>query len=90
MTNQIINLYETLYQISRDRKTKKNEAVQLSFKHSSKELNQLHLTFNAVARTLNLATQSIKDQEGKEKQASALLSYADAYKIFEEFGNENE
>jgi hypothetical protein len=39
MTNQIIFLYETLYPISRDRKTKKKEVVQLSFKHSSKELN---------------------------------------------------
>lgn len=56
MTNQIIVLYETLYTISKSRKTKRGEMLELSFNLSSKELNELHLTFNAVARTLNLAT----------------------------------
>ena len=59
MTAQIIYLYETLYQISSDRKRK--GAVELSFKQSSKELNELHLTFNKVARTINLATQSMSE-----------------------------
>jgi len=52
MTAQIIFLYETLYQIASDRKRK--GAVELSFKHTCKELNELHLTFNRVARTINL------------------------------------
>jgi tetratricopeptide (TPR) repeat protein len=61
----------------------------LSYKASSSELNELHLTFNAVARTLNLATESLKAANNDEKRSMALLSYADAYKTFEEFGDEN-
>jgi hypothetical protein len=60
ITAQIIHLYETLYQIASHRKTK--GAVELSFTQTSKELNELHLTFNRVARTINLATQSMSDQ----------------------------
>lgn len=58
MTAQIINLYETLYQIASDSKRKEG-AVELSFKRSCKELNELQLTFNRVARTINLATKSM-------------------------------
>ena len=68
MTAQIIHLYETLYQIAQDRKNKRG-AVELSFKHTSKELNELHLTFNRVARTINLATQSMKHLTTEEQQA---------------------
>jgi hypothetical protein len=57
MTAQIIYLYETLYQIASNHERK--GAVELSFKQSSKELNELHLTFNRVARTINLASQSM-------------------------------
>ena len=57
MTAQILFLYETLYQIASDRKRK--GAVELSFKHTCKELNELHLTFNRVARTINLPSQSM-------------------------------
>jgi len=64
MTAQIIYLYETLYQISNDNKRK--GAVELSYKDSSKELNELHLTFNRVARTMALATQSMAVQESEE------------------------
>ena len=60
MTAQIIHLYETLYQIAQDRKDKQ-AAVELSFKRTSKELNELHLTFNRVCRTINLASQSMSD-----------------------------
>ena len=55
MTAQIIHLYETLYQIANDSQRKEG-AVELSFKATSKELNELNLTFNRVARTLKLAT----------------------------------
>jgi len=58
--------------------------VELSFKHSSKELNELHLTFNRVVRTINLATLKIQNQT-EEEQAQALLNYADAYHIYDEF-----
>ena len=57
MTAQIIYLYETLYQISNESKHK--GASELSYKESSRELNELHLTFNRVARTMQLATQSM-------------------------------
>ena len=53
MTDGIIYLYETLYEIASERK---NEgAVELTFKENCKELNELNNTFNAVARTINLA-----------------------------------
>lgn len=58
MTAQIISLYETLYMISSDR-SNRGGAVELTFKPSNKELNDLHLAFNKTARTINLATQSI-------------------------------
>ena len=67
MTLQIINLYETLYEIASERK--RDGAVELSFKESSKELNELHLTFNRVARTINLASQSMMAQLTEEQQA---------------------
>ena len=80
----IIQLYETLYQMQVERKGKKG-AVELSYRQSSEELNALHLTFNNVARTINLAysTMNVKMTEGKQSQA--LLSYGDAYHIYKEF-----
>lgn len=91
MTGQIINLYETLYQIvSMNQSNKDNKgAVQLSFHPSCKEINELHLTFNRVAKTINLATQSIMDQQGDEKLAQALMSYSEAYHIFGEFDKDH-
>ena len=60
MTYNIIHLYETLYEMSGELKAnKKKETVELSYRETSKELNELHLTFNRVARTINLATQSM-------------------------------
>ena len=82
-TAQVIHLLETLYQISSEREA--NGAVQLSFKETSLELNELHLTFNRVARTVNLATCSMSDQLTEEQLAQALLTYADAYHIYSEF-----
>lgn len=65
MTDNIINLYETLYEISTEQKGKKG-AVELSYKETSKELNELHLTFNRVARTITLATQSMATDLNEE------------------------
>ena len=67
MTDNIVHLYETLYQISSDRKEKKG-AVELSYKETSKELNELHLTFNRVARTINLASKSMKTTKLTEEE----------------------
>ena len=58
MTAQIIHLYEMLYQIATDSKRSQG-AVVLSYKDTSKELNMLNLTFNRVARTINMATESM-------------------------------
>lgn len=66
-------------------KSRFNRGLQLSFKASCFEINELHLTFNKAAKTMNLATQCWKDQKGEEHLAQALLNYAEAYKIFEEF-----
>ena len=45
----------------------------------------MHLTFNKAAKTMHLASQSVNDQAGDEGLAQALLNYADAFKIFDEF-----
>jgi hypothetical protein len=37
------------------------KSAELSFKKSSKELNELSLTFNKVAKTIKIATASIKE-----------------------------
>lgn len=65
ITQNIINLYETLYEISGERKGKRG-AVELSYKPTSKELNELHLTFNRVARTINLASKTMADRMTEE------------------------
>ena len=85
MTQNIILLYETLYEISSEQKGGKKGAVELSYKDTSRELNELHLTFNRVVRTTNLASQSISTNLTKEQLAQSLLSYADAYYIYDEF-----
>lgn len=83
MTLQIVQLYETLYEIASERR--QDGVVELEYRESSKELNELHLTFNRVAKTLNLASRSMKAQLNERQQAEALLSYADAYHIYSEF-----
>jgi hypothetical protein len=63
----------------------------MSFKKlASKEINELHLTFNAVARQILLASKSVTNYENQEQMSQAVLSYADAYKKFELFGPLNE
>jgi len=68
VTAQIIHLYETLDAITLNSK-KKSGAVELSFKQMSAELNELHLTFNRVARTINLATNSMSGHQTEHEQA---------------------
>ena len=90
MTYNIIHLYETLYEMSGELKAnKKKETVELSYRETSKELNELHLTFNRVARTINLATQSMATDQTEFELARSLLSYSDAYHIYDEFDTEH-
>ena len=84
LTAHIIHLYETLHQIDADRQ--KQGAVELHYSPSCKELNELHKTFNAVARTINLATASMKAKSMQDDQmGEALMSYSDAIHIFKKF-----
>ena len=60
-----------------------NQNVALSFRPSTKELNELHLTFNQVVKTFNIARQTFKEgEEGK-----AIINYTEAYHIFGDFKN---
>ena len=81
MTRQIINFYETMEDILASDETKK---VNLTYKASCAELNELQLTFNKVAKTINITNKSVK--EGEEYRA--MLDYAEAYHIFEDFENQ--
>ena len=55
--------------------------MNLTYKASSAELNELHLTFNEVAKTIIIA--SINFKEGEETKA--LINYNEAYYIFKAF-----
>jgi tetratricopeptide (TPR) repeat protein len=80
ITLQIVRLYETIniFVSNRSHKT-----AALSFKKSSRELNDLQITFNNVAKTIQIASQSHKDGE----EAQALLNYHEAFTIFSDFKN---
>ena len=56
----------------------KNHTVNLTYKDSCEELNELQLAFNDVVKTINIANEIVK--EGEENLA--LIHYADAYHIF--------
>lgn len=60
ITLQIVRLFETLEKIT---SKKSNKSAVLSFKKSSKELNELSLTFNKVAKTIKVATASLEEGE---------------------------
>ena len=79
MTKQIIYLYETLEEVVKKRKP--GTPFSLTYHKSSKELNELHLTFNQVANTLSLATDSLAHGE----ETNALLNYSKLYCEFGEF-----
>ena len=80
ITRGIIHLYETLKEIADQKKEQKTSV--LSFKKSALELNELHRTFNKIAKTMMLASSGMK--ENKEK---AMLNYCEAYHIFKEFND---
>ena len=83
ITRGIINLYETLQKIQDQKAINADQKTTvLSFRFQSHELNQLHVTFNNVAKTILLAADSKKKNENKNK---ALLNYSEAYGIFGDF-----
>jgi hypothetical protein len=55
-----VRLFETLEKITLN---KTHNTAVLSFKKSSKELNELSLTFNKVAKTIQIATISLEEGE---------------------------
>ena len=77
ITKQIIYLYETLEEVVNKRE--KGKHFQLTYQKSALELNQLHLTFNQVASTLDQAT--VSSSQGQSKDA--LLNFS---KLYSEFG----
>ena len=83
MTRQLIDFYETIEDIVKSDATKK---VDLTYKASCEELNELQLTFNKVAKTINITNKVVK--EGEEYHA--ILDYAEAYHIFEDFENQRQ
>ena len=60
--------------------------MKLTFKPSAAELNDLHLTFNKVARTINISNTKVKEGE----EAKAMLNYYEAYHIFKDLHNERQ
>ena len=66
-----------------DGKKDKPTKVDLTYKASCAELNELQLTFNKVAKTINITNKTVK--EGEEYRA--MLDYAEAYHIFNDFEN---
>ena len=85
MTDKIIWVYETLENVISIRKTGDDSEIQLVYKASSMEINELQLNFNKVAKTLSLATSSIDNKESE----AALLNYSEAYHIFGEFDRDH-
>ena len=63
ITRGIITLYETLEDIQNQKKGRAKTI--LSFKKSAFELNELHLTFNKVARTTMLTSSRNNDEMEK-------------------------
>lgn len=90
LTSKVVNLFETLEAITREQSTswsRGDKALQLrlTFKPACKEINDLHLTFNSVQHTLLAAMHSFQDNMNEEKLSEAILSYAEAYHIYDAF-----
>ena len=84
MTSQVVSFFETMEDILAV--NTKNHKVDLTYKASCEELNELQLAFNDFVKTINITNEVVK--EGEEYRA--LLDYADAYHIFKDFKNERQ
>ena len=81
-TKHVIYLLESCENILRSGSSN----IKLTFKPSAAEINELQLTFNKVAKTINIANTQVKEgEEGK-----AMLNFNEAYQIFKDFGNERQ
>ena len=85
MTHKIIWVYETLEGILAQHRADKSNKIQLVYKASSMEINELQLNFNKVATTLSLADRTIDNKENE----AALLNYSEAYRIFGDFSKDH-
>ena len=81
MTRQIVNLYESLHYMVNTSKKGGRGGV-LTYRPASAEVNELHLTFNKMAKTMMNSFEGEKCSEEK-----ALLNLADTYNVFGEFEN---
>ena len=84
VTKSIIHLLETLEDMQS--KSKKGKIPVLSFKKATKELNELHRTFNKVIRS-TIINRSEQTGEVTEKE---LLQLSEAYYIFKDFGDDEQ
>ena len=82
MTGQVIYFFETMEDIL-EVDTKKQK-VDLTYKASCKELNELQIEFNHFVKTINITNKTVKEGE----EYLALLDYADAYYSFKGYKNE--
>ena len=81
MTRQIIHFYETLEDI-----ISYDSRVDLTYKDSCEELNELQRNFNRIAKTIYITTKTVN----KGKEYRALVDYAEAYHIFKDFKNKRQ
>ena len=80
ITRPVIELYELIKHIVEQGKGKK---ATLSYKPTNLELNNLHLAFNRIATTMQIA----KSAGEADHISTALLNYYEANKTYKSFAN---
>ena len=80
ITRPVIELYELIKHIVDKGRGKK---VALSFKPTNYELNQLHLTFNSICKTMYIANEI----HSKDNAQTGILNYWEAYGTFLKYKN---
>ena len=82
MTSQVVSFFETMEDILAV--NTKNHKVDLTYKASCEELNELQLAFNDFVKTINITNKTVK----KGEEYKALLDYSEAYHCFKGYKNE--
>ena len=81
ITGQVIYFFETMEDILAV--DTNNHTVNLTYKASCEELNELQLAFNEFIKTINITNETVKEGE----EYLALLDYAEAYHTFKGYKN---